>query len=153
MGFALSPLSPSLSLSLSLEKTTEALISIRKQLSEKETQLDSLEESDSTRSEVQADVDRLTKEADEMEHQWSATKEVCHREYGAIAEDVAAPVTEAKAKAEHDIKLLQDQIANLQRQLDAVSVRRKQMAADAEEQQQRLAEQGPPIDDDDEEDA
>ena len=145
------------------------------------------------RSEVQADVDRLTKEADDMEHQWSATKEVCHREFGPIAEDVAAPVTEAKgkgpqpgsqhhhhqkdvklrsltplllisfiqkkimvgfiAKAEHDIKLLQDQIASLQRQLDAVSVRRKQMAADAEEQQQRLAEQGAPIDDDEEEDA
>ena len=38
------------------------------------------------------------------------------------------------AKAEHDIKLLQDQIVNLQKQLDAVSIRRKQMAAEAEEQ-------------------
>lgn len=55
--------------------------------------------------------------------------------------DSSFPVCQL-AKAEHDIKMLQDQIANLQKQLDAVSLRRKQMAADAEEHHRKLAEHG-----------
>ncbi|KAF9958418.1 hypothetical protein BGZ72_000406 [Mortierella alpina] len=88
-------------------------------------------------------------DSDAKEHQWSATKEVYHREFGAITEDATiAPLTEGKAKAAQDIKQLQDQIASLQKQLDAVSIRRKQMAADAEEQHRRLEEEGGVLDDD-----
>ncbi|KAG0333730.1 hypothetical protein BG004_000720, partial [Podila humilis] len=90
---------------------------------------------------VQLEIVRLTKQTKDLEHQWSATKEVYYREFGPIT-DTPAPVTEVKAKTEHDIKMLQDQIANLQKQLDAVSLRRKQMAADAEEHHRKLAEQG-----------
>ncbi|KAF9919762.1 hypothetical protein FBU30_010587 [Linnemannia zychae] len=53
------------------------------------------------------------------------------------------------AKAELDIKKLQEQIASLQKQLDAVSLKRKEMAANAAEQHKRLVEQnGGGIDDD-----
>ncbi|KAG0330070.1 hypothetical protein BGZ99_008793 [Dissophora globulifera] len=133
-----------------LGKATEALIAARKQLSEKQAQLDALDDSDSSRSTVQSELDQLIKEADDKEHQWSATKEVCHREFGPITDNSSAPVTEAKVRAEHDIKLLQDQIANLQKQLDAVSIRRKLMAADAEEQHRKLAERGDALEDEDE---
>ncbi|KAF9206311.1 hypothetical protein BGZ49_002659 [Haplosporangium sp. Z 27] len=127
-----------------LQKSTESLISIRKELSEKHTQLGSLDEGDSNRSEIQSEVDRLTLERDEKEHQWSATKEVWRREFGPIEDNTSdsAKNNETKAKTEYDIKLLQEQITNLQKQLDAVSIRRKQMAAEAEEQQKRLAEHG-----------
>ncbi|KAF8982167.1 hypothetical protein BGZ46_001703 [Entomortierella lignicola] len=127
-----------------LQKSTESLISIRKELSEKHTQLSSLDEGDSSRSEIQSEVDRLTLERDEKEHQWSATKEVWRREFGPIEDNTSdsAKNNETKAKTEYDIKLLQEQITNLQKQLDAVSIRRKQMAAEAEEQQKRLAEHG-----------
>ncbi|KAF9349277.1 hypothetical protein BGX26_012411, partial [Mortierella sp. AD094] len=132
-----------------LQKSTESLISIRKELSEKNTQLSSLDETDSSRTEIQSEVDRLTLEQDEKEHQWSATKEVWRREFGPIEDNSStAPKAEIKAKTEYDIKMLQDQITNLQKQLDAVSIRRKQMAAEAEEQQKRLAEQGGAVDDD-----
>ncbi|KAF9997614.1 hypothetical protein BGZ79_008713, partial [Entomortierella chlamydospora] len=130
-----------------LQKSTESLISIRKQLSEKNTQLSSLDETDSSRSEIQSEVDRLTLEQDEKEHQWSATKEVWRREFGPIEDNSSAPKTEIKAKTEYDIKVLQDQITNLQKQLDEVSMRRKQMAAEAAEQQKRLTEQSGAIDD------
>ncbi|KAG0368577.1 hypothetical protein BC939DRAFT_474828 [Gamsiella multidivaricata] len=136
-----------------LEKSTVALVAVRTQLKEKQEQLDSLDQSDNSRSDLQSEVDQLAQEAVQKEHQWSATKEVCSREYGPIVDSHAAPVTEVKAKAQHDIKMLQEQIASLQKQLDAVSIRRKQMAADAEEQHRKLAEQGPGIDDDDEVDA
>ncbi|KAF9184490.1 hypothetical protein BGZ51_009396 [Haplosporangium sp. Z 767] len=130
-------------------KSTQALIESRRLLNEKQAQLDALDESDTTR--VQAELDQLTKDAKDKEHQWSATKEVYHREFGPITEDSSSPVTQVKAKAEQDIKALQEQIANLQKQLNAVSIKRKQMVADAEEQQRRLAEQGT-IDDEQDDD-
>ncbi|GJJ73001.1 hypothetical protein EMPS_05359 [Entomortierella parvispora] len=132
-----------------LEKSTLALSSVRQILGSKKAELDALPESDdSARETVQLEIGVLEEQVITKENQWSATKEVYHREYGPIAEENnAAPVTEVKAKAEHDIKMLQDQIANLQKQLDAVSIRRKQMAAEAEEQHRRLAAEGPLSDD------
>ncbi|KAG0092550.1 hypothetical protein BGZ92_009447 [Podila epicladia] len=124
-----------------LEKSTKALIISRRNLKTKESELTTLDISDTRFQDVQLEIVRLTKETKAIEHQWSATKEVYYREFGPIT-DNAEPVTEVKAKAEHDIKMLQDQIANLQKQLDAVSLRRKQMAADAEEHHRKLAEQG-----------
>ncbi|KAG0373130.1 hypothetical protein BGX24_012107 [Mortierella sp. AD032] len=121
-----------------LEKSTRALISVREQLNTKQEQLSN---ADSTnRDNAQAEIDALEKESSDKEHQWSATKEVYHREFGAIVEDTSKPVTVVKAKAELDIKTLQDQIASLQKQLDAVSLRRKEMVADAAEQHRRLVE-------------
>ncbi|KFH66060.1 hypothetical protein MVEG_08161 [Podila verticillata NRRL 6337] len=124
-----------------LGKSTKALIISRRTLKTRESELTSLDISDSRFQDVQLEIVRLTKETKGIEHQWSATKEVYYREFGPIT-DNAEPVTEVKAKAEHDIKMLQDQIANLQKQLDAVSLRRKQMAADAEEHHRKLAEHG-----------
>ncbi|KAG0035297.1 hypothetical protein BGZ82_005336 [Podila clonocystis] len=123
-----------------LEKSTKALIISRRTLKTKASELTTLDISDTRFQDVQLEIVRLTKETRGIEHQWSATKEVYYREFGPIT-DNAEPVTEVKAKAEHDIKMLQDQIANLQKQLDAVSLRRKQMAADAEEHHRKLAEQ------------
>ncbi|KAF9136174.1 hypothetical protein BGW39_005556 [Mortierella sp. 14UC] len=122
-----------------LEKSTRGLISVREQLNAKQEQLNNAD-STTDRDTVQADINALTKESNEKEHQWSATKEVYHREFGAIVEDTSKPVTVVKAKAELDIKVLQDQIASLQKQLDAVSLRRKEMVADAAEQHRRLVE-------------
>ncbi|KAF9908215.1 hypothetical protein EC991_010141 [Linnemannia zychae] len=122
-----------------LEKSTRGLISVREQLNAKQEQLNNTD-STTDRDTMQAEIDALTKESSEKEHQWSATKEVYHREFGAIVEDTSKPVTVVKAKAELDIKMLQDQIASLQKQLDAVSLRRKEMAADAAEQHRRLVE-------------
>ncbi|KAF9572260.1 hypothetical protein EC968_010126 [Mortierella alpina] len=134
-----------------LGKSTEALISSHQLLSEKQTQLNMLTSDDSTRVDVESEVNQLRNDSVAKEHQWSATKEVYHREFGAITEDItSAPLTEGKAKAAQDIKQLQDQIASLQKQLDAVSIRRKQMAADAEEQHRRLEQEGGVLDDDDE---
>ncbi|KAG0023639.1 hypothetical protein BGZ81_008048 [Podila clonocystis] len=124
-----------------LEKSTKALIISRRNLKTKESELTTLDISDTRFQDVQLEIVRLTNETKGIEHQWSATKEVYYREFGPIT-DNAEPVTEVKVKAEHDIKMLQDQIANLQKQLDAVSLRRKQMAADAEEHHRKLAEQG-----------
>ncbi|KAF9311452.1 hypothetical protein BG003_007375 [Podila horticola] len=124
-----------------LGKSTKVLIISRRTLKTKESELTTLDISDTRFQDVQLEIVRLTKETKAIEHQWSATKEVYYREFGPIT-DNAEPVTEVKAKAEHDIKMLQDQIANLQKQLDAVSLRRKQMAADAEEHHRKLAEHG-----------
>ncbi|KAG0298330.1 hypothetical protein BGZ96_000690 [Linnemannia gamsii] len=121
-----------------LEKSTRTLISVREQLASKQEQLDDTDNTD--RDGVQAEIDTLAKESSEKEHQWSATKEVYHREFGAIVEDTSKPVTVVKAKAELDIKMLQDQIASLQKQLDAVSLKRKEMVADAAEQHRKLVE-------------
>ncbi|KAF9154314.1 hypothetical protein BG015_001290 [Linnemannia schmuckeri] len=130
-----------------LEKSTRTLISVRERLAAKQEQLE--DPADSTnRDGVQAEIDTLAKESSKKEHQWSATKEVYHREFGAIVEDASRPVTVVKAKAELDIKMLQDQIASLQKQLDAVSLKRKEMVADAAEQHRRLVERnGGGIDD------
>ncbi|CAO3569214.1 unnamed protein product [Mortierella alpina] len=134
-----------------LGKSTEALIASHQLLSEKQTQLDLLSTDDSARAGVESELDQLKNDTVAKDHQWSATKEVYHREFGAITEDVtAAPLTEGKAMAAQDIKQLQDQIASLQKQLDAVSIRRKQMAADAEEQHRRLEQENGMLDDDDE---
>ncbi|KAG9067349.1 hypothetical protein KI688_012132 [Linnemannia hyalina] len=122
-----------------LEKSTRTLISVREQLAAKQEQLDDAADS-ADRDGVQVEIDALAKESSEKEHQWSATKEVYHREFGAIVEDTSKPVTVAKAKAELDIKKLQNQIASLQKQLDAVSLKRKEMVADAAEQHRRLVE-------------
>ncbi|KAF9292099.1 hypothetical protein BGZ68_000086 [Mortierella alpina] len=132
-----------------LGKSTEALISSHQLLTEKQAQLDLLSEDDSTRADVESEVGQLKNDSVAKEHQWSATKEVYHREFGPITEDVTTTaMTEGKAKAAQDIKQLQDQIASLQKQLDAVSIRRKQMAADAEEQHRRLEQEGGVLDDD-----
>ncbi|KAK3833870.1 MAG: hypothetical protein JOS17DRAFT_60780 [Linnemannia elongata] len=104
-----------------LEKSTRTLISVREQLAAKQEQLDDAADSND-RDGVQVEIDALAKESSEKEHQWSATKEVYH------------------PKAELDIKKLQDQIASLQKQLDAVSLKRKEMVADAAEQHRRLVE-------------
>ncbi|KAG0317592.1 hypothetical protein BGZ97_005155 [Linnemannia gamsii] len=129
-----------------LEKSTRTLISVREQLASKQKQLDDADNTD--RDGVQTEIDALAKESSEKEHQWSATKEVYHREFGAIVEDTSKPVTVVKAKAELDIKKLQDQIVSLQKQLDAVSLKRKEMVADAAEQHRRLVERnGGGIDD------
>ncbi|KAG0325828.1 hypothetical protein BG000_001656, partial [Podila horticola] len=101
-----------------LGKSTKALIISRRTLKTKESELTTLDISDTRFQDVQLEIVRLTKETRAIEHQWSATKEVYYREFGPIT-DNAKPVTEVKAKAEHDIKMLQDQIANLQKQLDA----------------------------------
>ncbi|KAG0220216.1 hypothetical protein BGX33_005576 [Mortierella sp. NVP41] len=131
-----------------LEKTTQILISVRKELTTKQEQLDD-EAEGATRDKLKEEIRVLSKESSEKERQWSATKEVYHREFGPIVEDTSKPVTGVKAKAALDIKMLQEQIASLQKQLDAVSLKRKEMAADAEEQHKRLAEQNH-IDEDDE---
>lgn len=45
---------------------------------------------------MQVEIDALAKESSEKEHQWSATKEVYHREFGAIVDDTSKPVTVVK---------------------------------------------------------
>ncbi|KAF9974160.1 hypothetical protein BGZ65_008878 [Modicella reniformis] len=122
-----------------LEKSTKALIAAREASNAKKAQLESLDESDSNRSKVQSELDELLKVTGEKEYQWSATKEVFHREYAPVGEDYSAPVTEIKAKAEQDIKLLQEQIASLRKQLEDASIKRKRMTIDAKDQ--RLAEE------------
>ncbi|KAG0199164.1 hypothetical protein BGX28_007524, partial [Mortierella sp. GBA30] len=79
-----------------LGKSTEALIAIRNVLGEKQILLESLDETDSNRADVQSEVDQLKKDLSDKEHQWSATKEVYHREFGPITDDTSAPVTEVK---------------------------------------------------------
>ncbi|KAF9347969.1 hypothetical protein BGX34_002782 [Mortierella sp. NVP85] len=131
-----------------LEKATKAVIEAHEAVSKKNDQLSSLDEDDSDRPVVQSELDQLTKDATEKEYVWSATKEVCHREYGPIVDNYS-PVTELKVQAERDIKSLQDQIANLQKQLELASIKRKQ----TEEEHRRLADQtdDSPAGDDDQE--
>ncbi|KAF9400712.1 hypothetical protein BGZ94_005393, partial [Podila epigama] len=129
------------------EKATRALIASRVQLKSKDTELTKLEISDSRFQDVQVEIVQLTKTTQDLQQKRDATKEVYYREFGPIT-DTLKPVTETKEKAKQDIQMLQDQIAHLQKQLDAVSLRRKQMAADAEEHHRRMAEHGG-LDDDD----
>ncbi|KAG0223606.1 hypothetical protein B0O80DRAFT_500705 [Mortierella sp. GBAus27b] len=119
-----------------LEKATKSVIEAQEAVNEKRQQLNALDESDDDRSRVQAELDQLVKDADEKEHQWSATKEVYYREFAPLDEDPSASITALKAK-------LQEEIASLQKQLELASIRRKQMAADAEEISRRLADQAP----------
>ncbi|KAF9433091.1 hypothetical protein BGZ76_009894 [Entomortierella beljakovae] len=124
-----------------LQKSTESLIAIHKELDEKQTQSSSLEEGDSNKVDLQSEIDCLSLKINEGEHQWSATKEVWRREYGPIEDNYDANSSnETKANSVYDIKLLQEQITNLQKQLDAVSLRRKQMVLETEEKYKRLTE-------------
>ncbi|KAG0259430.1 hypothetical protein BG011_002642 [Mortierella polycephala] len=120
-----------------LERLTDQLITSRKALSEKQRQLIVLHINDSRR--IQAEVQQLLETCRNMEQQWITDREAYYRDYvlaaaAAAADRAAKARAELKAKTEQEIRLLQDQIANLQRQLDAVAARRKQMYADAQEQ-------------------
>ncbi|KAF9123165.1 hypothetical protein BGW39_009213 [Mortierella sp. 14UC] len=117
---------------LELERSTEALMDSRKVLTEKQRQLLLLHINDSRRPNLQAEVIQLTTECRSMEHQWRTGKEAYHRDYVVAAAKAAAAAAakanaELKAKTEKEIDILKGQIANLQRQLDAVAARRAQM--------------------------
>ncbi|KAF9907994.1 hypothetical protein EC991_010342 [Linnemannia zychae] len=117
---------------LELETSTEALMNLRKVLTEKQRQLLLLHINDSRRPNLQAEVVQLTTECRSLEQQWRTGKETYHRDYVVAAAKAAAAAAakanaELKAKTEKEIEVLKGQIANLQRQLDAVSARRAQM--------------------------
>ncbi|KAF9107357.1 hypothetical protein BGX29_006565 [Mortierella sp. GBA35] len=117
---------------LELEKSTEALMNSRKVLSDKQRQLLLLHINDSRRPNLQAEVALLTTESRSMEHQWRTGKEVYHQDYVVAAAAAAAAAAakanaELRAQTEKDIVVLREQIANLQRQLDAVAARRANM--------------------------
>ncbi|KAG0281563.1 hypothetical protein BGZ95_002371 [Linnemannia exigua] len=117
---------------LELERSTEGLMTSRKVLTEKQRQLLLLHINDSRRPNLQAEVLQLTTECRSMEHQWRTGKEAYHRDYVVAAAKAAAAAAakanaELKAKTEKEIGILKGQIANLQRQLDAVAARRSQM--------------------------
>ncbi|KAG0080102.1 hypothetical protein BGZ93_003774 [Podila epicladia] len=145
-----------------IERSTEALIASRKVLSERQRQLAFMDAGDSQRPALQAEVTQLMSESKYKERQWTANKEAYYREFSSGtavvitsttgtsvgADGIPEPIApvprklspaeeEMKARAEKDVKVLQDQIALLQKQLDAVASRRKQMAIDAEEYQRR----------------
>ncbi|KAF9359850.1 hypothetical protein BGX26_011227 [Mortierella sp. AD094] len=124
---------------LELEKSTETLIISRKTISEKQRQFILLHINDGRRPSLQAELIQLINENKVVQHQWSVSMEVYHQDYvvaaaAAAAEAAAKANAELKATLENDVKILKSQIANLQRQLDAVASRRRQMLADAEEQ-------------------
>ncbi|KAG0313133.1 hypothetical protein BGZ97_010505, partial [Linnemannia gamsii] len=117
---------------LELERSTEALTTSRKVLTEKQRQLLLLHINDSRRPNLQTEVVQLTTECRAMEQQWRSWKETYHRDYVVAAAKAAAAAAakanaELKAQTEKDIAVLKGQIANLQRQLDAVAARRSQM--------------------------
>ncbi|KAG0369695.1 hypothetical protein BGZ54_009185 [Gamsiella multidivaricata] len=92
-----------------------------------------------SRPSLQAELGQLSDDTKSMEYQWSTFMAAYHRDFVVIAAAAAAKAkaladAELKAQLEHDIKILKDQITDLQRQMDAVAARRKQMLADAEEQ-------------------
>lgn len=73
-----------------------ALWTARKLLSDKKAELESASTAD---DDAQLEITELEKNLVFKENQWSATKEVYHREYGPIAEENnATPVTEIKGK-------------------------------------------------------
>ncbi|KAG0043063.1 hypothetical protein BGZ83_011881 [Gryganskiella cystojenkinii] len=114
-----------------LERTTESLVASRRVVSEKQRQYSLLDPSDTQRSmAMYAEVLQLTAESKQRQNQWSAIKEAYHRDF-VIAQAQAAL---RAASIEQDIRVLRTQIASLQKQLDAVSLRRKQMLTDADEQ-------------------
>ncbi|KAF9305394.1 hypothetical protein BGZ74_010353 [Mortierella antarctica] len=148
---------------LEIERSTEALIASRKVLSERQRQLAFMDAGDNKHPALQAEVTQLMSESKYKERQWTANKEAYYREFSSgtavvitsttaasvgvdgIPEPIAAAPrklspaeAEMRARAEKDIRMLQDQIALLQKQLDAVASRRKQMAIDAEEYQRRM---------------
>ncbi|KAF8939528.1 hypothetical protein BGZ47_008133 [Haplosporangium gracile] len=84
---------------LELERSTEALLTSRKALTEKQRQLVLLHINDGRRPNLQAEVVQLTTECRAMEHQWRIGKETYHREY-VVAAAKAAAAAAAKANAE-----------------------------------------------------
>ncbi|KAF9550967.1 hypothetical protein EC957_010734 [Mortierella hygrophila] len=117
---------------LELERSTGALMTSRKVLTEKQRQLLLLHINDNQRPSLLNEVVQLTTECRAMEHQWRTGKETYHRDYVVVAAKAAAAAAakanaELKAQTEKDIAVLKIQIANLQRQLDAVAARRSQM--------------------------
>ncbi|KAI7828582.1 hypothetical protein BC939DRAFT_443325 [Gamsiella multidivaricata] len=122
-----------------LENFTQALIELHRMVNEKYRQLTLLHINDSRRPSLQAELGQLSDDTKSMEYQWSTFMAAYHRDFVVIAAAAAAKAkaladAELKAQLEHDIKILKDQITDLQRQMDAVAARRKQMLADAEEQ-------------------
>ncbi|KAI9242208.1 MAG: hypothetical protein BYD32DRAFT_404147 [Podila humilis] len=147
---------------LEIERSTEALIASRKVLSERQRQLAFMDAGDSKRPALQAEVTQLMSESKYKERQWTANKEAYYREFSsgtavvitqttanvgldgirepimAVPRKLSLAEAEMKARTENDIRVLQDQIASLQKQLEAVATRRRQMAIDAEEYRRRM---------------
>ncbi|KAF9280631.1 hypothetical protein BGZ68_007113 [Mortierella alpina] len=124
---------------LELGRLTETLLVNRVVMSEKVRQHILLHVNDSRRLNLQTEIMQVATDSRPMEQQWIALKEVYHRDFVVAAAKAAAAakakaVAEQKAQTEHDIGLLRGQIAVLQKQLDAIRGRRKQMSVDAEEQ-------------------
>ncbi|KAF9985459.1 hypothetical protein BGZ75_002983 [Mortierella antarctica] len=128
---------------LELGKLTETLLVNRVVMSEKLRQHILLHINDSRRLNLQAEIMQVSTDSRPMEQQWVTLKEIYHRDFVVAAAKAAAAakakaVAAQKAQTEHDIGLLKDQIAVLQKQLDAIRARRKQMSVDAEEQRRIL---------------
>ncbi|KAF9572693.1 hypothetical protein EC968_009594 [Mortierella alpina] len=128
---------------LELGKLTETLLVNRVVMSEKLRQHILLHINDSRRLNLQAEIMQVSTDSRPMEHQWITLKDIYHRDFVVAAAKAAAAakakaVAEQKAQTEQDIALLKGQIAVLQKQLDAIRARRKQMSVDAEEQRRLL---------------
>ncbi|KAG0347609.1 hypothetical protein BG004_007370 [Podila humilis] len=146
---------------LEIVRSTETLIASRKVLSEHQQHLAAMAIDDSNRAPVQAEVALLLGESKIKERQWTTNKEAYYREFSSgtavvivssptigadgIPEPLAAAPrqlspaeAEMRARTESEIEVLLTQIAQLQRQLDAVSTRRKQIALDAEAYQRMM---------------
>ncbi|KAF9975802.1 hypothetical protein BGZ73_000393 [Actinomortierella ambigua] len=124
-----------------LQKATENYIASQEELAAKQQQLSNNMHNEGVRVVLESQVDFLTEETKSKERQWSATKQVYHREFGELM-DSPRKMSSVRAKTEVDIRQLQEQIAHLQRQLDTVAARRRQMMADAEEHRRRYADAG-----------
>ncbi|KAI1317912.1 hypothetical protein EDD11_007574, partial [Mortierella claussenii] len=117
---------------IELERSTEALINSRRVISEQQRQIIVLHINDSRRPLLQADLMQLMTDSKAMHQQWCYDMEAYHQEFVVAAAAAAAEIA-AKAKAElkatlvHEIKILEGQITRLQKQLDGVGSRRKQM--------------------------
>ncbi|KAF9947094.1 hypothetical protein BGZ72_010883 [Mortierella alpina] len=124
-------------------KLTETLLVNRVVMSEKLRQHILLHINDNRRLNLQAEIVQVSTDSRLMEQQWIALKEIYHRDFVVAAAKAAAAAAakataEQKAQTEHDIGLLRGQIAVLQKQLDAIRARRKQMSVDAEEQRRLM---------------
>ncbi|KAF8928278.1 hypothetical protein BGZ58_009767 [Dissophora ornata] len=83
---------------------------------------------------LQAELAQLSENRKLMAEQWSTDMDAYYREFvvaaaAAAVEAAAKANAELRAKLEHDIRILNGQIANLQRQMDAVAARRRRMQA------------------------
>ncbi|KAI8604180.1 hypothetical protein EDD21DRAFT_402236, partial [Dissophora ornata] len=117
---------------LELEQSTEALILSRRMMNERQHQLILLHITDSKRPNLQAELAQLSENRKLMAEQWSTDMDAYYREFvvaaaAAAVEAAAKANAELRAKLEHDIRILNGQIANLQRQMDAVAARRRRM--------------------------